>query len=74
MNKIIPLVRKLNDFGGLNMSYGSLDRHKAIKIINRFCKNNNLYCNWDWKIDKFIIDDRFYLYQNSLKWFEIKEI
>lgn len=74
MTDLFHLVEKLNDFGGLNMSLGSKDRNKVIKIIERFCQNNNLNYDYNWGNNKFVINNKFYLYQNSLKWFELKEI
>ena len=34
---LLHLVEKLNDFGALDMSFGSNDRNKAIKIISYSC-------------------------------------
>ena len=74
MTDLLHLVKKLNDFSNLDMSYGSNDRNKVIKIINRFCKNNNFSYDYNWRNRKFIINNKYYLFQNSLKWFEIKAI
>lgn len=74
MADLLHLVKKLNDFGGLDMSFGSINRNKAIKIIKRFCQNNNFNYDYNWKNNKFVINNKYYLFQNSLKWFEIKEI